>query len=787
MGFYKFSLTSNGSLFPSGKLKKIKMNKSTITFFSVIFFCFKLVSQNPFPANGELFRDDIVPRIDITIDPDSLKLIVDKTDIWSEHEYPADFVFDNGNIKDTIKNVGFRLRGNTSRFSQKKSFKVSFNTFEKGRKYYGVEKLNLNGEHNDPSIVRTKLCCDLAKEMGIIAPRANHVKLFINGNYFGLYINVEHIDEEFVKSRFGNNDGNLYKCTYPSDLNFKGTDPDVYKFDNDGVRVYELKTNEETDDYSDLADFIYKINFTIASKFSCELDKIFNVNDYIKIMVFDVLTGNWDNHAYNKNNFYLYHNTSTGKFEYILYDLDNTFGIDWFNIDWTARNIYSWSKSNEKRPLFTGVMNIPVYKSIFTAQMKKSLDSVFVPARLNDYLNQKRELIRIDAAADTYRIKDYGFTYSDFYNSYDKKIDYNHVTFGIKEYISRRYFYSFTQLNNGFLLPHMSDHIVRFTDQESLYFEAIVENPQLAVEIKAFYDPDQNGTFAFAKMADDGIYPDKKAGDKVYCSPVLQYDDSFNYYFSISDKDQETYLFPACNPAEYSVQSGLPEIAINEFMADNDNIIQDNNGDYDDWIELYNFGNEVINLGDLYITDNKSNPLKFQLPDISLKQNEFLLLWADDEEDEGNYHCNFKLSADGEYLGIFNSNAEMIDEHSFGPQETDRSEGRIPDGTGSFVEVNPTPGYANKTVAVDENYDQADFGIYPNPAFHEMTIDIRKLALKEKSKVMIFNNTGQLVFDDQIKVNDNYKVKTSDFNPGCYIISIINSKINIQKKFMILK
>lgn len=121
--------------------------------------------------------------------------------------------------------------------------------------------------------------------MGIIAPRANHVKLFINGNYFGLYINVEHIDEEFVKSRFGNNDGNLYKCTYPSDLNFKGSDPDVYKFDNDGVRVYELKTNEETDDYSDLADFIYKINFTIASKFSCELDKIFNVNEYIKIMV----------------------------------------------------------------------------------------------------------------------------------------------------------------------------------------------------------------------------------------------------------------------------------------------------------------------------------------------------------------------------------------------------------------------------------------------------------------------------------------------------------------------
>ena len=277
------------------------------------------------------------------------------------------------------------------------------------------------------------------------------------------------------------------------------------------------------------------------------------------------------------------------------------------------------------------------------------------------------------------------------------------------------------------------------------------------MSLKPIYDPDQNGTFDSSMMTDDGIYPDKKAGDKVYCSPVLQYDDSFNYYFSISDKAQETHLFPACNPAEYLVQTGLPEIAINEFMADNDNIIQDNNGDYDDWIELYNFGNEAINLGDLYITDNKSNPLKFQLPDISLKQNEFLLLWADDEEDEGNDHCNFKLSADGEYLGIFNSNAEMIDEYSFGPQETDRSEGRIPDGTGSFVEVNPTPGYENKTLGIEDK-TLSGFMIYPNPAIDELNIDISKLALNERIKIMIFNSTGQMVFDDEIIDSDHYRV-----------------------------
>ena len=74
------------------------MKKYKFSFFFSFLFFLKIFSQDPFPDNGELFRDDIVPRIDITINPDSLKLIVDKNDIRSEHEYIADFIFDNGRV-----------------------------------------------------------------------------------------------------------------------------------------------------------------------------------------------------------------------------------------------------------------------------------------------------------------------------------------------------------------------------------------------------------------------------------------------------------------------------------------------------------------------------------------------------------------------------------------------------------------------------------------------------------------------------------------------------------------
>ena len=205
--------------------------------------------------------------------------------------------------------------------------------------------MNLNGEHNDPTIVRSKLGWDLAEQMGIIATRANHVELYINGEYRGLYLNVEHIDEEFVELRFGNNDGNLYKCIYPADLDYKGANPALYKEVFWGRRAYQLRTNTDEDDYSDLAHFIDVLNNTDSDDFACELEQIFNVQDYLKAMAFDILTANWDGPLYNKNNFYLYHNTATGQFEYIPYDIDNTFGIDWFQKDWAERDINDWGKT----------------------------------------------------------------------------------------------------------------------------------------------------------------------------------------------------------------------------------------------------------------------------------------------------------------------------------------------------------------------------------------------------------------------------------------------------------
>ncbi|RLD85665.1 MAG: hypothetical protein DRJ07_02585, partial [Bacteroidetes bacterium] len=127
------------------------MNKPILIFCLILFFFGQILAQNPFPEKTRVFDDETLPRIDIFIDTDSLALIFQ--DVESDHEYPANFTFTRNTDLDILDTIGFRLRGNTSRYSQKKSFKIAVNSFEKGRNFLGLEKLNINGEHNDPSII----------------------------------------------------------------------------------------------------------------------------------------------------------------------------------------------------------------------------------------------------------------------------------------------------------------------------------------------------------------------------------------------------------------------------------------------------------------------------------------------------------------------------------------------------------------------------------------------------------------------------------------------------------
>ena len=112
----------------------------------------QLSAQNKyFEESARLFESAEVTEIRVSIAENDLAFILNPQNAQSDKLFPARVIFKNELIPgDTLEQVGFRLRGNTSRQAQKKSFKLDFNAFKKGRDYLRLEKLNVNGEHNDP-------------------------------------------------------------------------------------------------------------------------------------------------------------------------------------------------------------------------------------------------------------------------------------------------------------------------------------------------------------------------------------------------------------------------------------------------------------------------------------------------------------------------------------------------------------------------------------------------------------------------------------------------------------
>lgn len=728
------------------------MKRLFLSLLTGLFLSGSVLSQPTFPDNGQLYVDTVVPRIDITIDPDTLKWIYDN--VTSDKEFHAIFVFDNGTVRDTVNPVGFRLRGNTSRDSKKKSFKISFNTFTPGGKYYGVEKINLNGDHNDPTVMRSKVMWDILRKWNIPAPRSNHVRVYINGNYYGLYVNVEQVDEEFAMSRFGNKDGNLYKCLYPADLAYHGTNPDSYKIWSGDRLVYELQTNEEENDYSDLAGFIGILHDSPDDKLTCDLDKVFNTYDYLKIMAADIFCGNWDGYIYNKNNFYLYHNTRTGKFEYIPYDVDNTFGIDWFGIDWATRNIYGWQPGGtEQRPLYDRLVNHPEFRKQFTWYAEQLIASTLDIDSLVQAIEQRKAMIAPYVADDPYYPLDYGYDIHDFTQSYTTAIG-GHVKRGLYDYLYARKESIADQLEDSNMLPVIRYIRYQRGTNNTLTVRAFAETATRPATAMLIYSVN-NGNIQQAGMPVDG------SGTFTVTVDNISANDMISYQVQVTDGSGRISIMP-CEMAVIAPSAGItPELFINEFMADNKKTIADEHGSYSDWIEIYNGDMAGVNLGDYYLTDNFGTPGKWKLPDMVLAPGGFALFWADGTPSLGDHHASFKLAKEGEEIGIFSSDHLIVDTLSFGVQTEDVSCGRKSDGAAQIVFFStPTPGKSNNLSAVDVTADDEKLSVYPNPVTGS-TIRFSRL-----TGCRIYNSAGIMMFTGR-EVSE---IDISNYPPGLYII-----------------
>jgi len=225
------------------------------------------------------------------------------------------------------------------------------------------------------------------------------------------------------------------------------------------------------------------------------------------------------------------------------------------------------------------------------------------------------------------------------------------------------------------------------------------------------------------------------------------------------------------------------QVIINEIQSSNTSTVADNFGEFDDWIEIYNPSNTPVDIGGLVLKDNVDT---WQIPaNTIILPNEFLLLWADDEESQGEYHTNFKLSAaNGEFLGLFESDGlTEIESVNIPPLSENQSYVKCLNGEWSIIN-DPTPLAINDCQLSSTQEIKNDVLIYPTVSNGYVHIDLQE-ATDEVINVYLFSINGKLVLERKFN-SSSFTVDLSNLNPDVYIVKVIIENDSFLKKIILV-
>ena len=226
-------------------------------------------------------------------------------------------------------------------------------------------------------------------------------------------------------------------------------------------------------------------------------------------------------------------------------------------------------------------------------------------------------------------------------------------------------------------------------------------------------------------MYDDGTNGDLIAGDSLFSSIISRQNSNVlvKYYAKAIDNIGQVDTWPNNAPSDYhayTVNYTSPKLRITELLAVNNSINYDENGEYDDWVEICNAGTENVNLGGMFLSNSFGSSKSFELPSLDLAPNAYIIIWADNDTDQGALHANFKLSSAGEEVALFESvdhGNVMIHGWKYGLMSCDVSMGlKTSEGTAPEYLSTPTPGSSNETselfsiVCINEFQTTSNYG-----------------------------------------------------------------------------
>lgn len=752
-----------------------------------------------------LYDLDNIQTIEITFAESNWNALLNAAEPTDEY-ISAESVSINGTV---FNNVGAKYKGNSSYNANqvKNPWHLELDTYV-DQNYEGYTDIKLNNVIFDPSFVRETLGYKvLGNYMNV--PLANYAKVYVNGAYIGLYMNVESISKKFVDSNFGSKTNAFFDCSPPDGAGPTSTNlPSLqYLGDNSASYedAYEMKSDEGWDELIKLTNVLSTTNTANTA----DLEAVLDVDRALWMLAFDNVFVNLDSYIGQfKQNYYLY-KSDNGQFNPIVWDLNMCFGV-FGNTGSTTSNpggpggpggpgaggLTTTEKINLSPtlhsaeaawPLIQKLLAVPTYKKRYLAHYKTILAEVVASGSYLTDAQAMQALISADVAADVNK-----FSYqSNIVTNLTTDVSVGDNTApGLTNLMNNRNTYVNALTDFTATQPVITSVTPSTTSPAvggSLSITANVSNTT-TTSVYLGYRSATNDIFVKVQMLDDGAHNDGAANDNVYGTTITVNDVTTQYYiyaentnvgkFSPERAEHEFYTIDATYA---TITAG--QLVVNEIMASNSITVTDPSGKYEDWFELYNNTANTLSLDNLYASDSQTNLLKWQFPTgTTIAPFSYLIVWADSDLTEEGLHADFKFSAGGESCILSYPDGTIVDNVTFGAQTTDMSYSRIPNGTGDFIIKEPTFNENNETnlgVSTIKNFN-ANLKFYPNPTTSVLNISNNAYAIES---VQVVNMQGQVLFQSKYSNQNNVTIDMARFSNGIYLVNINNeTNIKVVKK-----
>ena len=737
-----------------------------------------------FHLNAQYFyQRDSIQVIEIFFSFSNWDAQLDANEATETYIY-ADSIRINGTSFDSC---GVRYKGNSSYnpSNQKNPLRLELNTIKANQDYQGFTDIKLSNGYKDPSMIREILTYQILENY-LDCPRSNFARVYINGQYRGVYTNNESIKDDFNEAHYYADD-TYFKCNPVGGAGpGGGTSPDLKYLGTDSTSYFNGYELQSTYGWNRLVTLCNTLNNDFQN-----IESTLDIDRAIWMLAFNNVLVNLDSYSGAfRQNYYISWDKN-GRFVPTVWDVNMSFGSfpgGTGSGAFTPSALDPFSNSTSvNHPLIKQIMANPLYKRMYMAHVRTMVQEMFESGQYETWAQSLMALADSSVQADPYKF----YSYNQFLNSLTTAVagggpGGGSSIPGIKALMDARA--QFFSTNAAYLLqaPAILSHGATASPLNYGSTTTLIANVSNETNVYLGYRTDHTLKFNRVQMYDDGAHNDGAAGDHTYGVEVPVNGLLFEYYI-YADNNNAGLFSPARAEHEFHTLAvtfpspAVGSLLINEVLASNDSLLFDLNGEDDDWIELVNTTNTPIDLAGFYLSDNPLNLMAWVFPaGTSIPANGYLLVWADKDTLQQGLHANFKISADGEYVYLSHG-FNVHDQISFGPQIANISYARCPDAGLDFATILPTPLANNNCNIGIQEMEALQVQVYPNPFLEVLHI----VSHEEHVQITVRNINGQILKTQQINTGK-YQLDAFSWARGLYLIEL-QSAAGVRQSYKFIK